>query len=349
MVTALAARGLAEAGAGPVRSFAVDFVGQTENFRPEPMRATPDAPFAHLLAKHVGADHTDVVLDSAALMDPGNRAAALRGMDMPTAVSDIYTSLYLLFRAVRAESTVALSGESADEVFGGYPWFHDPEVVATPMFPWLASLHRLAAITGPASRIRQHLFAPELTDRLDVPTYLRDRYSQALAEVPHLPAADPHERRMREICYLNLTRFVTLLLDRKDRMSMASGLEVRVPFCDHRLVQYVFNTPWSMKSFDGREKSLLRAATRDVLPTEIVERVKSPYPTTQDPGYAVALRDRLRELAADESAPAHALLDQKELAATLASDESPDLSRVAAEMALGLNDWLRDYEISLQL
>src|SRR5690349_16955696 len=114
---------------------------------------------------------------------------------------------------------------------------------------------------------------------------------------------------MREISYLHLTRFVQFLLDRKDRMSMATGLEVRVPFCDHRLVEYVFNTPWSMKTFDGREKSLLRAAARDVLPESVAQRVKSPYPSTQDPRYAEALRAELRGLLADRDAPVRPLLD----------------------------------------
>ncbi|GAB2742525.1 asparagine synthase (glutamine-hydrolyzing) [Kitasatospora kifunensis] len=347
-ITALAARGLAATGSGPVRSFSVDFIGQTENFQPDDLRATPDTPFAHLLARHVQADHSDIVLDAAALIDPAHRAAVLRAGDLPTGFGDIDTSLYLLFKAIRRHSTVALSGESADEVFGGYPWFHERDVVYTDTFPWHASsaIHRLG---GPGMAPRHSLLDPDLIARLDLATYVADSYATAIAEVPHLPAADPHERRMREICYLHLTRFVRLLLDRKDRMSMASGLEVRVPFCDHRLVQYVFNTPWAMKNFDGREKSLLRAAAADILPREIVERVKSPYPSTQDPNYPIALRSALTELAEDPKAPGQALADPTAVAAALSPEHEPQAARAATEVLLGLDGWLRAYPISLRL
>src|SRR4029078_2328801 len=135
------------------------------------------------------------------------------------------------------------------------------------------------------------------------------RYREALAEVPYLAGQSGHERRMREIFYLHLTRFVQLLLDRKDRMSMPVGVEVRVPFCAHRLVQYVFNTPWAKKAFDGREKSLLRAATLDVLPQSVAQRVKSPYPGTQDPRYAAGLRMEVKQLLYDPASPALSLVN----------------------------------------
>ena len=183
---------------------------------------------------------------------------------------------------------MALSGESADEVFGGYRDFHDADTVAADTFPWLAG-RMMNQRHDPAVAVRP---GPGQAAR---PRRLPRRRSTgtALAEVPALtgPAAeDPHERRMREICYLYLTRFLPNLLDRKDRMSMAVGLEVRVPFCDHRLVEYVFGTPWAHKTFDGREKSLLRAATADLLPESVVQRVKSPYPSTQDVHYEEMLR-----------------------------------------------------------
>jgi asparagine synthase (glutamine-hydrolysing) len=152
------------------------------------------------------------------------------------------------------------------------------------------------------------------------------------------------------VSYLHLTRFVQALLDRKDRMSMAVGLEVRVPFCDHRLVDYVFNAPWSLKTFDGREKSLLRAATRDLLPQSVVERVKSPYPSTQDPMYEQKLRTEMARLLADETAPVWPLLDRGRIQALLAEpvgDQRTMFSgpRGAMELALRLNSWLADYGV----
>jgi asparagine synthase (glutamine-hydrolysing) len=157
---------------------------------------------------------------------------------------------------------------------------------------------------------------------------------------------------MREICYLHLTRFVNMLLDRKDRLSMAHGLEVRVPFCDHRLVEYVFNTPWSFKTFDGREKSLLRAATSDLLPESIVTRRKSPYPATQDPAYAHALRGALAELIADADAPVLPLLDQSAIRTLLkapAEAVSSTVTRINLEMVLDLNVWLDSHKLRVDL
>ncbi|MFJ6790372.1 asparagine synthase (glutamine-hydrolyzing) [Streptomyces angustmyceticus] len=345
-LTALAARALAAQGRGPVRSFAVDFTGHTENFTPDDLRGTPDGPYAHALAEHVRSDHHDIVLDTAALMDPGHRAAVLAARDLPNGFGDGDTSLYLLFRAVREQSTVALSGESADEVFGGYRWFHDPESVHAGTFPWIAA--GLSGRFAGGNATREALLDKGLLAKLDLPGYEADRYREALAEVPYADGDTGHQRRMREISYLHLTRFVQILLDRKDRASMAVGLEVRVPFCDHRLVDYVFNTPWAMKTFDGREKSLLRAATRDVLPDLVADRVKSPYPSTQDPGYNEALRAGLTALAADRDAPVRPLLDRTALTAATADGASRDI-RPAAELVLGMDAWLRTTGTSLDL
>jgi asparagine synthase (glutamine-hydrolysing) len=257
------------------------------------------------------------------------------------------TSLYLLFRSVRRESKVALSGESADEVFGGYRDFHDPDTVAADTFPWLAGrmLRRDPHDPGP--------WDAGLVKQLDLPGYADAQYRAALAEVPALTgpvAADPHERRMRQICYLYLTRFLPTLLDRKDRMSMAVGLEVRVPFCDHRLVEYVFGTPWAHKTLDGREKSLLRAATADLLPDSVVQRLKSPYPSTQDPGYERVLRRRIAALLDDAESPVLPLLDPAAVRDRLAAPAGPGMfSRMRFEQVLTLDAWLRDYAVTLDI
>jgi asparagine synthase (glutamine-hydrolysing) len=152
---------------------------------------------------------------------------------------------------------------------------------------------------------------------------------------------------MREICYLHLTRFVQLLLDRKDRMSMAVGLEVRVPFCDHRLVEYVFNTPWAMKTYDGREKSLLRGAAGDLIPETVAQRVKSPYPATQNPSYERVIRQRLNEILDDPASPVQPYVDEKATRAALKrpiGHTSLQRDRVALERLIGMNDWLVDYQ-----
>ncbi|WP_184881097.1 asparagine synthase (glutamine-hydrolyzing) [Sphaerisporangium siamense] len=347
-VTALAANALHRYDEGKLRSFAVDFVGYAENFSPDAMRDAPDTPFVHDLVRHLGelgVEHADIILDSGDLMDREVRSAVLRARDMPTGIGDMDSSLYLLFKAIRGHSTVALSGESADEVFGGYRWFHDPQAVHSGTFPWLAegSGHRFSAL--------EDVLRPELARELDVPGYRAARYRQALDEVPRLPGETGLEARMREISYLHLTRFVQILLDRKDRMSMAVGLEVRVPFCDHRLVEYVFNAPWAMKTFDGREKSLLRAAVRDVLPASVLERRKSPYPSTQDPAYEKALRDRTARVLSGHVA-AERLVDVGKVRAMLEAPQdevSRHDVRGALEGFLQFNAWLARYGVRVDL
>ncbi|MER5983346.1 asparagine synthase (glutamine-hydrolyzing) [Streptomyces sp. NPDC001787] len=346
VITALASQKLAARGDGPVRSFSVDFEEHGAGFVEDPVRGSSDAPFVRDLVAHVGADHSEIIMNSASLADPGLRAKVLRALDLPPAYwGDMWPSLYRLFQSVRERSTVALSGESADEVFGGYRWFFDDEAVGAETFPWLTSA------TGKYFDGKS-LFDPGLIQKLDMGGFLRDSYAQAVAETPVLAGEGATERRMRQMGYVNLTRFVQTLLDRKDRMSMAVGLEVRVPFCDHRLVEYVFNTPWEMKSFDGREKSLLRAATKDLLPESIVRRVKSPYPTTQDPAYEIGLRNAFTEVLADSSSPVLPLLDHaagRGLLKRPVGDMSAQYDRSGLEMALGLNSWLSAYGIELDL
>ncbi|MFG2594433.1 asparagine synthase (glutamine-hydrolyzing) [Streptomyces sp. NPDC048462] len=342
-MTAIAARQLAENGE-TVRSFAVDFVGQADNFVADELRTTPDTPYVHDVARSSGTDHRDIVLDSHALADPEVRAKVIRARDIPMGFGDMDASLYLLFRSIREHSTVALSGESADEVFGGYLQFFDEGARRADTFPWLV---RFAQHFGDDSDVLRG----DLTAALDLPSYIQDSYDTAVAGIQRLDGESDFEFRMRKICHLHLTRFVRVLLDRKDRASMAVGLEVRVPFCDHRLVEYVYNTPWSLKSFDGREKSLLREATADVLPKSVYDRVKSPYPSTQDPKYAIALQGHAKDLLARPSHPVFDLVDRDRVARA-AQHDAPQItqaSRRGLERTLDLALWLDLYKPDISL
>jgi asparagine synthase (glutamine-hydrolysing) len=341
-VTALAAQFLGEDGE-QVRSFAVDFVGQTEHFLPDALRATPDTPYVHDVARHVGAEHQDIVLDNETLSDPELRRRVVAANDLPTGLGDMYASLYLLCRAIREHSTVALSGESADELFGGYRQFHDPAIQRAHEFPWLAMQDTLGMKPDA-------ILAPSIAAALDLPGYRRDAYASAVAEVEHLDGEDALERRMRISSYLHMTRFLRYLLDRKDRMSMAVGLEVRVPFCDHRLVEYVYNTPWALKTYDGREKSLLRGAARDVLPRSVVERVKSPYPSTQDPHYVATLQRQARAVFEYSDDGVLDLVDRAWLdRATRPTAVVSAADRQGLEWTLNLEAWLDLYRPRLSL
>ncbi|WP_327371236.1 asparagine synthase (glutamine-hydrolyzing) [Streptomyces sp. NBC_01217] len=342
-VTLLAARQLARSGE-KVRTFAVDFVGRTEHFVADALRTTPDTPFVHDVADRAGTLHRDIVLDPDALADPEVRARMIRARDIPMGLGDMDASLYLLFRAIREHSTVALSGESADEVFGGYLQFFDEEARSADTFPWLV---RFAERFGEdAGMLRD-----DVNQALGLEGYIRDSYESAVAGIERLTGESDFEYRMRRICHLHLTRFVRILLDRKDRASMAVGLEVRVPFCDHRLVEYVYNAPWALKSFDGREKSLLREATADLLPRSVYERTKTPYPSTQDPKYAVALQGYAHDLLARPDHRVFDLIDRARLQ-RVADHDVPRItsaSRRGLERTLDLAMWLDMYEPEVDL
>jgi asparagine synthase (glutamine-hydrolysing) len=340
-VTALSAIDLARMGER-VRTFAVDFVGQTENFKPDEVRPTPDTPYVHDVAEHVDSEHTDIVLDHGELSDPDVRRTVVRARDLPMGLGDMDTSLYLLCQAIRERSTVALSGESADELFGGYRQFHDPVAQRAHMFPWLALPF------GPI-RDTTEMLRPEVASALDVPGYQRDSYETALREVAYLKGEPEMERRMRVSSYLHLTRFVRSLLDRKDRMSMRVGLEVRVPFCDHRLVEYVYNAPWALKTYDRREKSLLRGAVADVLPDSVVERVKSPYPSTQDLRYVADIQLQARALPVDHDVFSLVSSDWVGRAVGIEPASIDSGTRHALERTLDLAVWMDLYRPSVRV
>ncbi|MHC0433247.1 asparagine synthase (glutamine-hydrolyzing) [Streptomyces sp. O3] len=288
-ITALAAKTLREQGSPErIKAFSIDFKDNEETFRDNGIWMDPDTPYAVEVAEHCGAEHIVVELENADVLDEEVRARVLRCQDLPISTGDMEHSLYHLCKELKRHVTVALSGETADELFGGYNWFFDKEAVEGDTFPWYDAWRRLGGLDA--------IKEIGLWDRLGLDEYVAKRYAEALAEVPRLAGESPREARMRELTYLNISRWENFLLDRKDRISMAASLEVRVPFTDHRLVEYVFNVPWEMKNFDGREKSLLRAATAHVLPESVLQRKKSPYPSTQDLDYAKALRAKVADL-----------------------------------------------------
>jgi asparagine synthase (glutamine-hydrolysing) len=344
LVTALAHRTLKDENGG-ARAFSVNFADHGKEFVGSEFHLTPDAPYARLLARALGLDYHEVVLDSAELATQEVRRAAVEACDSPLGVTNLYTSLYRLFGAIRASSTVALSGEAADELFGGYPWFHHPQAQDSGTYPWLSG-----GFGGTFERTA--MLDPGLLQELDLPQYTAERYREDLASCPVLPGEPAEERQQRELFQLHQRQFLRMLLDRKDRLSMAVGLEVRVPFCDHRLVEYLFNVPWHMKSFDGREKSLLRAAARGVLPDEILDRRKSPYPSTEDPAYERVIRADLASIARDPDAPVSRFID-REAVRRFAEAPLPESTSLAAlkgaDFILTLNDWMecRDVELAL--
>ena len=331
-VAALACDALTDKG--DLVTFAVDFKDSARDFVADRNRPDRDAPYVKALVDHLGCRHTDVLLDTPDLL--GIQDIATRARDLPC-LGDLDASLYLLFQAIAGRSTVALSGESADEVFGGYAWFHDPAAIARPGFPWWIDDTGLA-----------NVLAADLRERIRPAEYVADRYAEALAEVPRLPGETGPARRMREVGYLALTRFLPVLLDRKDRMSMAVGLEVRVPFCDHRLVEYAWNVPWELKCPGGVPKGLLRRAVADRLPPRLAQRPKSMFPVTPDPGYDATVRRLARDLLRAGSAVGP-LLDAERVQALADGDSRrpPWMQRMALAYLIQVDRWLRDYKVSV--
>lgn len=342
-LTALSQARARDAEGAAVSSFAIDFAGYSEGFQSYEARETPDRPFAHDVARHVGCTHQDITLDTAKLWDDTTRGDVLRAWDFPYHIGDMDISLHLLFKAIREHSTVAISGEGADEVFGGYPWMHNPEALRAPIFPWMAGE------LGRGTPAPFSLFSAELLERLKLGEYVFDLYNSMIAASPKLAGEEDEEARLREFSYLDLSCFLRGLLDRKDRMSMAAGLEVRVPFCDHRLVDYVFNVPWSIKKCDGREKSLLRKATEDLLPRSVLERRKSAFPATQDRRYDEWLRVALEPILDPKGAePVRPFVDIEGVRAIVTGADEPPASpwaRLRVESVVRTNAWLKEYGV----
>ncbi|PKW16419.1 asparagine synthase (glutamine-hydrolyzing) [Saccharopolyspora spinosa] len=340
VVTALIADEL-RAGGERLRSYAVDYSDQAEQFTGDVLRTGHDTPFAAKAGAFIGTDHSTVVLDPMALLDPANRAAVVVARDSPIGVGDMDTSLYLLFGEIRKHSTVALSGEAADEVFGGYPWFHNPKALAAPTFPWLL-------VTGDEAAVPLH---PDVAARLDVAAFRDDTYRDALAAVPHLDGETPEEHRQREMQHLSLTRWLRQLLHRKDRLSMAQGLEVRVPYCDHRLVEYAFNAPWALQSFDGREKSLLRAVGTGLIPESVLTRPKNHYPATHHPEYNRGLQALAAEALSTRDGQVRDIVDETQIKPLLdtPADRLEWGHRLRLERVVDLALWLDHHNPAITL
>jgi len=342
-ITAVAALTLAEKGDGPLRTFSIDYAGNEKHFTPTAFQPDSDDHWIRIVSDHFGTVHRKVIVETQELA--GTLREAVRARDLP-GMADIDASLLLFCREIKKHATVALSGECADEVFGGYPWFHREDLIQADTFPWSRSVS-----------LRESWLSPHVRDALRLKEYVAQRYRDSVAQVPRLPGEGPREQRMREIAYLNLNWFMVTLLNRKDRMSMASGLEVRVPFCDHRLVEYVWNVPWAMKACDGREKGLLRRALRGLLPDEVLYRKKNPYPKTHNPEYATTVRIWALDILSQPDSPLAPLVDVEAIRRTASDPAAYDQPWFGQLMTgpqffaylIEIDTWLREYKVRVRL
>lgn len=340
VITAIGAREMAARGER-LSTYSFDYEDNAKYFKASHFQPDSDTKWVPRMVEEFNTNHTYLVCPNNALTELLEEA--LLAKDLP-GMADVDASLLYFCREVKKNHTVVLSGECSDEIFGGYPWFREKKAFETPAFPWCYDLS-----------LRNNILLPSVRQTLDLDGYSRMRYDESIAEVPVFDGDNDEEKRRREISYLNINWFMTNLLDRKDRMSMASGLEVRVPFCDHKLVEYVWNIPWEMKNKDNVSKNVLREAAKGILPEDVRLRRKSPYPKTHNPHYEAAVKELLDGIISDPNAPILTLCDKEKLTALL--NGSSDYGKpffgqlMAGPQFIGyivqMNYLLKDYNVRL--
>ena len=341
VISAVAAKEFSQQGR-QLSTWSIDYKDNHKNFRASSFQPDEDAPWITRMSEFIGSDHTNVILDTPALADA--LEASTRARDLP-GMADVDSSLYLFCGEIRKRFPVALSGECADEIFGGYPWYHRKDVLHYDGFPWSTAVpERAELMKRPMSSAEAEAF-------------VRKSYDRCISQTEYLDSDTPDERRMREMFWLNMDYFMATLLDRKDRMSMAHGLEVRVPFCDYRIVEYAYNIPWEMKAYNGREKGLVRHAMTGILPDDVLWRKKSPYPKTHNPDYLELLSRKLRAVLASDDCRLTEIVSADKLRNLLDTNGASftknwygqlmTLPQIYAYM-LQIEYWLREYNIEIR-
>lgn len=340
LISAICAREMRKKGKD-LDTFSLDYENNDKFFVPGKFQPSADSDYIGIMedALHCSAHHVKLTAEELAdALEESTMARDLPGM------ADVDFSLLLFCKQIRKHVTVALSGECADEIFGGYPWYRDPQIREQAGFPWAQSTDQRGA-----------LMHHGLAQKIHAQEYVMSMYRKTLDECDILPENSPLERRMKQMVNLNFRWFMQTLLDRKDRMSMYASLEVRVPFCDYRIAEYLYRVPWEMKDHGGYEKGLLRTAAQGLLPEQILWRKKSPYPKTYDPEYLHLMRQRLSVLMDDPAAPLWELM-VKERVEALSKEEMPwpwygQLMRTPQTIAylLQIDAWIRHYGVDLRL
>ena len=339
LISSVASRVLKERGER-LQTFTINYKDNEKYFQATKFQPNSDSDFVGQMVDYLGCDSHMIEIDTPALTKALFNAVDAR--DLP-GMADVDSSLLLFCDEIKQHVTVALSGECADEIFGGYPWYRDPTVRAVNGFPWAQS-----------TSYRAEFIRPEFTSQINPNDYVQDKYLATVRETSKLPDLSPLESRMKEMVNLNHHWFMQTLLDRKDRMSMYNGLEVRVPFCDYRIAEYLYSVPWEFKDYRSYEKGLLREAMKDYLPDEILWRKKSPYPKTHNPAYLATVSRLLDELVWDSSAPIWQIVRRDKAAGLINAQNNPQpwygqLMTTPQTIAylLQVNYWLKKYNIRI--
>lgn len=306
IITKFAADYCQKEGLPPLDTYSIDYVDNDKNFVKSDFQPNSDNYYIDLMNHDLHTNHHKIVIDTPELASYLEDAMIAR--DMP-GMADIDSSLLLFCKNVKKEKTVALTGECADEIFGGYPWFFREDALTSNTFPWSIAIEE-----------RQKLLNPSISSKINLREYIDYRYNESLNNLEFTNFESEETKEKRKISHLTINWFMQTLLERSDRMAMYNGLELRVPFCDHRLAEYVWNIPWEWKAYNGREKGLLRYVCRDFLPAEIVDRKKSPYPKTHNPTYLKKVKEMLTAIMKDENAPINDLLNRNYILEILETD-----------------------------
>ena len=306
IITAYASNYYSSNGLPPLDTFSIDYIDNDKNFVKSDFQPNSDNYYINIMKTKFNTNHHPIVIDTPELAE--YLEASMLARDYP-GMADIDSSMLLFCKNIRKEATVALSGECSDEIFAGYPWFFREDALNSNTFPWSIALSE-----------RQKLLNPEISKQVNLKDYIDYQYKESLSHVVILDSDSTDTAEKRKISYLTMNWFMQTLLDRSDRMSMYNGLELRVPFCDYRLVQYLWNIPWEIKALKGREKGLLRYIVKDLLPSEIVERKKSPYPKTHNPTYLNAVKAKLTKIIENPNAPIYDLLNKNYIKEILETD-----------------------------
>lgn len=296
-ISAIVAKDYQEKGK-VLTTYSIEYEDNEKYFKSSLFQPTSDRDYARMMAKYMGSDHREIILKHKELVS--SLKEAVIGRDLP-GMADIDSSLYLFCEEVKKNFVVALSGECADEIFGGYPWFTNKDMINADTFPWSRNIKERKEILNDSLK------------NLKIEELAKAAYEDTIKEVPKLFGESKEDARMRELFYLNLRWFMVNLLNRKDRMSMANSLEVRVPFADYKIVEYSFNIPNNIKLLNGREKGLLRKALEGILPNEIIYRKKSPYPKTHNPLYTEMVCNIMNDILADKNSPILNIIDKKKV------------------------------------
>ena len=342
LVTAICSKELEKKGK-QLTTFSFDFEGNNQYFQSNDFQPTQDRHWVDIMVNQFNTNHHYLECNNQSMADFLYRAVDAR--DLPC-MADVESSMLYFCSLVKDYNQVTLTGECADEIFGGYPWFHKKEALEQDCFPW-----------SPSMEPRKALLKDEILYLLPLEEYAKDAYLNTIHETPKLEGESKIEARRREIGYLNLRWFMQTLLDRMDRTSMHCGLEARVPFADPRIVQYLWNVPWELKCLDHQAKGLLRRASKGILPDEVLYRRKNPYPKTYNPGYETLINQRLSDILDDTSSPIHQLIDAKKVRQFLKTKSDYGKPWYGQLMAgpqmtaylLQINYWLKTYHIRLKL